>query len=380
MTHYPKINFRQFHFCQILESYEKQSFPLDRFLRNYFHAHRSIGSHDRKEIQDRVYCYLHWQGLIDYLLPKPITWESRIEKLIRNFCPDDYAHNESIPLHNRLSFPKAYFDQLCKSFSLDEVKEICRISNEKAPITIRANLLKISRDKLFEKFAARFKVKKTKFSLEGIQFEQPINFFSQKEFIQGLFEVQDEGSQLIASFIDAKPKDQILDYCAASGGKTLALAPKLKKTGQLYLFDIRQSVELNAKKRLRRAGVENAQWVKKENLHLLKSKMDWVLADVPCSGSGTLRRNPDLKWRFNFSTLEALLEKQREIFKEALVFVKGGKKIVYSTCSLFKEENQDQVEFFLKNFPVKLYEKEHFWLPQSQGRDGFFCAIFEKNP
>ncbi len=121
------------------------------------------------------------------------------------------------------------------------------------------------------------------------------------EFKQGLFEVQDEGSQLIANLMDPTPGDQVMDYCAGSGGKTLAFAPKMQHRGQIYLHDIRPWALDEARKRLKRAGIQNAQVVLPEDpkLNKLRGKMDWVLVDAPCTGSGTFRRNPDMKWKFS---------------------------------------------------------------------------------
>jgi 16S rRNA C967 or C1407 C5-methylase (RsmB/RsmF family) len=200
-----------------------------------------------------------------------------------------------------------------------------------------------------------------------------------EEFKNGLFEVQDEASQLVSFLLDAKPGQQVLDFCSGSGGKTLGFAHKLSARGQIYLHDIRDYVLGEAKKRLKRAGIQNAQvlYFNDPKKSRLKKTMDWVLVDAPCSGSGTLRRNPDMKWRFNPSSIENLEQEQRQIFTEALSYVKPGGKIIYATCSILPQENQDQVNYFLSKFPLKLLQAPLETFPVDGGMDGFFAAVFE---
>lgn len=147
--------------------------------------------------------------------------------------------------------------------------------------------------------------------------------------------------------------------------------------GQIFLHDIRKNILLEAKKRLRRAGVQNYQLVQNKDdlFENYKGKFDWILLDVPCSGSGTLRRNPDLKWKFSFEKLEELLNVQQKIFEESLQLLKPNGKIVYITCSLFQEENMNQVVKFMKKFGVKLDNNSIFQtVPTSKKMDGFFSA------
>jgi 16S rRNA C967 or C1407 C5-methylase (RsmB/RsmF family) len=204
------------------------------------------------------------------------------------------------------------------------------------------------------------------------------NFFTLPEFQAGLFEVQDAGSQGVADTVQAKPGDQVLDFCAGAGGKTLAIAPRLKGRGQIFLHDIRLEALAQAKKRLRRAGVQNAQIVHHDDtrrLSLLKGKMDWVLVDAPCSGTGTLRRNPDMKWKFSSEMLQRLVLEQQSIFTQALQYLSPTGRIVYATCSLLSEENDQQVQFFLDHLPVSC-EGEFFRSSPFSGMDGFFAATF----
>ncbi len=207
-----------------------------------------------------------------------------------------------------------------------------------------------------------------------------MNFFSLDEFKKGYFEVQDEGSQILAELVQTKPGDQFMDYCAGSGGKSLSVAAEMKNRGQIYLHDIRKRALQEAKKRLRRAGVENAQVINSGSpkLSKLKKKIDWVLVDAPCSGTGTLRRNPDMKWKFASEMPGRLAAEQRVIFEQGLSFVKPGGHIVYATCSLLREENQNQLDHFLKTYDLKLVDEPFQSLPHEGGMDGFYGVVFKK--
>lgn len=201
-----------------------------------------------------------------------------------------------------------------------------------------------------------------------------------QEFKEGLFEVQDEGSQLLAGLVQANPGDHVLDFCAGSGGKSLSIGAQMKNKGQLYLHDIRMHALEEAKKRLKRAQIQNFQIVdlKLKQNHKLKHRMNRILLDVPCSGTGTIRRNPDMKWQFNQEKLEALVQQQKEIFVQALPYLHDEGKIIYATCSILSCENEKQVEFFIKEFDLELHQPLFKTLPQENGADGFFAAILQK--
>jgi 16S rRNA (cytosine967-C5)-methyltransferase len=171
-----------------------------------------------------------------------------------------------------------------------------------------------------------------------------------------------------------------LDYCGGAAGKSLAIAPFTQGRGQLFIHDIRKNVLLEAKKRLRRAGVQNYQLHndKEEIRKLLRNKCDWVLLDVPCSGTGTLRRNPDFKYKFSFERLEETLYTQEKIFEEALDLLKPNGKIVYVTCSVLKDENINQVMKFCRRFGVRIVNDTIFQTePKSKKMDGFFSVTLK---
>jgi 16S rRNA (cytosine(967)-C(5))-methyltransferase len=371
--------FREHHLFQILDLYRTAHLPLDALLSRYFRIHKAVGSKDRRYISETIYGMIRWQGLLDHLCDKPVSWQKRYA-LFQHFNPQDYIHSTSIPSHIRSSFPKSFFQSLSETFGEEKALELCMICNTEAPTTVRINTLKTTREALLNGWKNLYKVRPTQHSQEGIIFNHRTNFFAMPEFKAGNFEIQDEGSQLIAQLIEVKEGQQVLDYCAGAGGKTLAFAPRMQNTGQIYLHDIRSHPLEEAKKRLKRAGIQNAQILFNDDPKKgkLKHKMDWVLVDAPCSGSGTLRRNPDMKWRFEKEMIPRLVQEQREIFEQALSFLHPQGTIVYATCSLFPEENEEQAAFFEKEFHLKPTKKPFSCLPELGGMDGFFGASFQR--
>ncbi len=353
-----RLPFRDFHIVQILKAFRGESCPLDLFISRYFREHKSLGSSDRAVIAESVYDTVRQWGL-----------------------EANYLEVHGLKNNLRGTLPPVLFNLLHKHFGEEGALSLAEELNRRAPTTIRANLLKITRDQLLEKFAGRFAVRPCLYSPAGIVFEEKTNFFTLPEFTDGLFEIQDEASQMVAHQIEAKPGDHVLDYCSGSGGKSLALAYRLQGKGQIYLHDVREKILIQAKKRLARAGIQNSQLIHHEEtkrLRSLKGHMDFVLADVPCTGTGTMRRNPDMKWRFTEEGLTRLLELQRQIFTEALLFLKPKGKIVYATCSLLPDENQMQTEYFLKNLPLKQVKEPFCCLPVQGGMDGFYAVVFER--
>jgi 16S rRNA (cytosine967-C5)-methyltransferase len=264
-----------------------------------------------------------------------------------------------------------------KSHGEEKACDLCRISNKPAPTTVRANPIKITREALMDRWKTRFKITPCSHSELGIVFLEKTNFFSLTEFQEGLFEVQDEGSQLLSKLMQVQPGQQVMDYCAGSGGKTLAFANQMQGKGQIFVHDIRTHALMEARKRLRRAGIQNAQTIEAEspNLKKIKKKMDWILVDAPCSGTGTMRRNPDMKWKFTEEMLVRLVGQQRVIFEKALSFLKPGGHIVYATCSMLKDENQDQIAHFLKTYPIDIVGEPFQSLPTEGGMDGFYGVV-----
>jgi 16S rRNA C967 or C1407 C5-methylase (RsmB/RsmF family) len=363
-----KQDFRDHHILCILRD-APPSMPLDLVLSRYFRAHKSLGANDRRVIGDTLFGMVRWKSLIDHLSPSPHPL-SRLS-CYKTMDLTALQKDPSIPEWARLGFNEFLYNRLGAS--------LCEILNTPAPTTVRANLLKTSREALLELWAPLSPTPCPRAKM-GIQFSKRQPLFSLPEFKEGLFEVQDEGSQLVASLVDAKPGDTILDYCSGSGGKTLAFAPNMRGKGQIFLHDVRETVLAEAKKRLRRAGIQNAQILPpgSKQLSLLKGKCDWVLIDVPCSGTGTLRRNPDQKWGIDEPSIQRLTALQREIIAAAAPFVKAGGRLVYATCSVLTEENRAQVDHILSTLPLQLEGEPLSLLPEVGGNDGFYAAVFRK--
>lgn len=373
-----QLPFREFHLFGLLEEYSRQPLPLDLFISHYFKKHSALGSKDRAFIAETIYKLIRWQILIDYFSPST-SWKNRYETF-QNLDFTELQKQSDIPLSVRASFPPALYELFIKSWGEKKGHQLCLTSNTPAPTTIRVNRLKITREALLNKWKTEYNISPTTISPDGIIFHKKINFFQLPEFQAGLFEIQDEGSQLLANLVKAEPGQKVLDFCAGSGGKTLAFAPFLKGMGQIFLHDIRPFALQEARKRLRRAGIQNSQTILPDSPHLakLKKKMDWVLVDAPCSGTGTLRRNPDMKEKFSEKMLTQLIGKQRTIFEKALSFLHPEGRIIYATCSVLKEENQKQLDHFIRAYSLSIENKPFESLPTEGGMDGFFGVVLKR--
>lgn len=369
-----KTNFIDNHLQIILKSLSETQSPPDLFLSGYFKKHKSLGSKDRKIIGDTVYGMIRWKSLLDFFNPK-----NRLAFFQKNSL-ETLKNDPSVPIHARLGMTPFLYQKLCENFGEEKTKFLGSFLNENAPTTIRVNEICITREALFNRWKNKFDFTLCQDSNLGIQFKKREALFALEEFKNGFFEVQDEGSQLIAQKVKAKPKDIILDYCSGSGGKTLAFAPQTEGKGQIYLHDIRLHALVEAKKRLKRAKIQNAQCLKPDHPQLQKliGKCDWVLLDVPCSGTGTLRRNPDQKWKIDKAMLERLKKTQREIVIEASKYLKKTGRLVYATCSILKEENQDQIDFLTKELSLEIEGPVLNLSPVPGGRDGFFAATLKR--
>lgn len=369
-------HFREKHTLRILEEHDSNPTPLDLLLSRYFRKSKSVGSKDRTVIYETIYGIIRWKGLLDYLIEKPISWEKRVH-IWQRIDPFSFAKKEEIPPHIRVSFPKHLFDLFVESHGMEKALHLCFVCNSPAPTTIRVNSLKTTRKEMMEHWSGKYPIFPCAKAPDGIVFKKRINFFELDEFKRGYFEIQDEGSQLLAELVRAQPGQRVMDYCAGAAGKTLAFAPNMENKGQIFLHDIRAFILAEGKKRLRRAGIQNAQICLPDDpkLNKLKKRMDWILVDVPCTGTGTLRRNPDTKWKFTEETLTHLIGQQRVIFEKALSFLKPGGRIVFGTCSLLKQENQEQISHFTKTYALELEGNPFQSLPAKGKMDGFYGAV-----
>lgn len=352
------MQFRQYHLSAVLKSLDLEDRPLDSLLSSYFRSHKALGSKDRQFIAETAYHFVRWKNLFQFLGINPT------DQLPEKIDP-------TLPAFLRLGMPQDLFSLLASEYGEAKAEELSLISNGRAPLTVRINPLKTSRETLLNLWAPHYEVAPCAFSSLGINFKKRINFFTLPEFKAGLFEIQDEASQLAAELVRVKPKQHVLDYCAGAGGKSLAFAHLLQNSGQIYLHDIRPRALEKARLRFKRASVQNIQF------SLPRKQVDWVVVDAPCTGTGTLRRNPDLKWRFSLNGLSSLVELQRSIFHDALSHLSPEGHIVYMTCSLLNQENEAQTAFFQERYSLEVVEVFKT-APLLEGMDGFYAVCFKK--
>lgn len=374
-----KRNFRDHHLINLADEYSQQERPagkpLDLFINLYFRKHKALGSKDRAYISEMIYKAIRWKGLLDEHLESSF-WEEKIQ-LLQNQTIEELQSKADLPLHIKVSFPSWLFEKICNKWGQKMAIEICQESNNQAPTCIRINPCLTTRDEYLKILKPQYDVIATPLSPYGIIFQKRINFFEIPDFRKGFFEIQDEGSQLLADLVNPSPQDQVLDFCSGSGGKTLAFAHKMQGKGQIYLHDVRRHILLEAKKRLRKSGIQNAQFLNSDTPQLkkLKGKMQWILVDAPCSGTGTLRRNPDMKWTQEEATIRRLVQQQREIFDQAYKYLAPDGRIIWGTCSILPDENEDQVAHFLKSYPLELVQEPLQLFPKAQSHDGFYGAV-----
>ncbi len=414
----------------------EKRFPADKLLEQYFKAHRYIGSKDRGAIAELVYWILRHKANLEWWLEKysqgldgrgfviaalilrrdydgesiqSIPKDSKYSPDALNEEERKFVHtlskmhitNPEMPEHVRFNYPQWLDEKLRSSFG-EKLSEAMNAMGEQAPTDLRVNTLKTHREKLIGQLRSEgFDCSPAPLSPIGIRLAKRGPIFTSKFFKEGHFEVQDEGSQAIALLADARPGQRVIDFCAGAGGKTLAMAASMENKGRILAWDISEKRLGQINIRLKRAGAHNVQThvLESENDAFIKrhkATADRVLVDAPCSGSGTWRRNPDLKWRFNQKDLDEVCEVQKSILQSSSRLVKVGGRLIYATCSILKDENEAQVENFLKlnnHFVVvdakKIWNKDsptevgdentYFSVnPHKDGSDGFFAAVLER--
>lgn len=413
--------------------------PVDGMLADYFKQRRYIGAGDRGGISELVYFCLRYGGSLQWhieacdrsVTPRRVVLAALLFKenpmypqTIRMHCDGSkYAPpvltqpeetmlercakreflSPEMPDAARYNYPDWMEGRLRDVFG-EELPAAMEALNQQAPIDLRANLLKC-RDRgdliLALDKDGHFGVP-TPVSPIGVRLKKRIAAFNTQAFKDGMFEMQDAGSQAVALLVEAQPGQKVIDFCAGAGGKTLAIAATMANKGRILAWDNSENRLGQIHKRLARAGVSNVQThvLRDEADPFLKRHVgsaDWVVVDAPCSGSGTWRRNPDLKWRFSLEDLQEVKEIQGRILKNAARLVKPGGRLVYITCSLFHDENFHRVKQFLGGNPQfgveapgELWNKHlttrdglgpcMLLSPHKDGTDGFFAAILRKDP
>jgi 16S rRNA (cytosine967-C5)-methyltransferase len=295
------------------------------------------------------------------------------------------------------SFPDWMVRILIQEYGTATAEQMCVSLNDPAPLTLRVNTLCTTRDACRETLRTQgIETTPTAYSPFGLIVPRRVNIFSIPAFKEGLFEVQDEGSQLLPLLIDPKPTVKLLDACAGAGGKTLEFAALMKNRGEIVAADVNAFRLGELKKRARRASASNIRIREVDGLTDLvadhRDFFDVVFVDAPCSGIGTIRRNPGMKWKVVPSTVNEVSQKQAAIMNDCAALVKPGGRLVYATCTMFRQENEAVIEAFLGGHPefarvdlsgaasrvglAGAVSDGYFrLLPQDHGTDGFFCAV-----
>jgi len=393
--------------------------PADAVLSSYFRAHSQLGQHDRAFIADSVFGVLRHRYGIEFHTgadtPRRLllAYLNRVEGIsLRQLEPlighDDVrwaaalkARRESAPpLSVAAELPQWLVARLESELPEAEILALGRALQQPAPLDLRVNSLRARRVDVLEALAAeKINAMATPYSPFGVRLEAKPALNRHPLFVSGKIEVQDEGSQLLCYLVAPKRREMVVDFCAGAGGKTLMLGALMQSLGRLYAFDVSEHRLDKLKPRLKRSGLSNVhpQLLVSENdirVKRLGGKIDRVLVDAPCSGFGTLRRNPDLKWRQNDAGIAELAAKQRAILTAAAALVKPGGRLVYATCSFLRAENQDIVADFLAAHPhfrllpandilrqqqIALDTGKFLQLyPHRHGCDGFFAAVMER--
>jgi 16S rRNA (cytosine967-C5)-methyltransferase len=263
----------------------------------------------------------------------------------------------------------------------DKWEEMCKALNHQAPLSIRINTLKTD----FRDLSARLEnynieLLRVNDVKDAAYVKERVNLFNLEEFKNGLFEIQDAGSQLIAEYLEVKPGMRVIDACAGAGGKSLHLACIMENKGSIISLDVEEWKLDELRKRAKRNGVHNidARPIIAKTIKRLRESADAVLLDVPCSGLGVLRRNPDAKWKIKEEWLNEVRKTQAEILENYSKMAKIGGKVVYATCSILPSENEDQVNNFLINNPNFELIKQHHTNPAIDKFDGFYMALMQR--
>jgi 16S rRNA (cytosine967-C5)-methyltransferase len=255
--------------------------------------------------------------------------------------------------------------------------------NKRSEIVIRTNTLKATRDKLLGVLSEeRIRSEKIDWAPDALILRDRTNVFKLRSFKDGFFEVQSGASQIVSRFLGPKPGMRVVDACAGEGSKTIHLAALMENKGKILAMDTQEWRLTELRRRATRAGADNIEtrYIDSSKAYKrLKGKADRLLLDVPCSGLGTLRRNPDIKWKLTFSDLERLKEIQRDLLDIYCIILKPGGWMVYSVCSIFPSEGEEQVKSFIKrqSSEFQLIEERRYW-PDIDDTDGFYMALLER--
>jgi 16S rRNA (cytosine967-C5)-methyltransferase len=394
--------------------------PADAELRQFFRDHRNLGPRDRALVADTVYTALRRRRLLEHVTPHATPREialaalvklqgvglSQIESALHGGEKEWLAglkalDIDSLPFEIRADLPDWVIARLRPVMDDAAILTLGRSLQQPAPLDLRVNTMKAPREAVLDRLDFdKLEAKPTRYSAIGVRLREKPALNQHPMFLDGAVEVQDEGSQLLGLLVEPRRGEMVVDFCAGAGGKTLQMGAAMNSSGRLYAFDISDKRLANLAPRLKRSGLSNVfpQRIAGENdpkVKRLRGKIDRVLVDAPCTGLGTLRRNPDLKIRQTDAAVAELNAKQRAILDAAAALLKPGGRLVYGTCSLLVEENEDMVREFLGRHPdfalvpaKEVLERQGVKLPDAgeylrlyphvHDTDGFFAAVMER--
>ncbi|MFZ5594451.1 MAG: RsmB/NOP family class I SAM-dependent RNA methyltransferase [Pseudomonadota bacterium] len=376
--------------------------PADKHMETYFRQQKAMGVRDRGFVAETVYGCLRRRRFLEYLAGENASSDTLVAVYLlasqgwsaRALTDAGFAGDANglvartrtldkttLPLAVRTDLPDWLLERLLVQLGESETVTLADALNQPAPLDLRVNTLKADRETVAQHLAGEgFPAEPTPWSPLGLRRRERLSLFTSATFKAGLFEVQDEGSQLLGLLLEPKRREMVVDFCAGAGGKTLHLGALMANSGTLYALDIAQKRLEELKPRLKRAGLDTVRVVaiaheRDARVQRLHGKIDRVLVDAPCSGTGTLRRNPDIKWRtINLEDITAI---QQRILIAAAALVKPGGRLVYATCSLLREENEDIVHEFLVRHPAfrvlpaeEIMARRHIQIPGAYSADG----------
>jgi 16S rRNA (cytosine967-C5)-methyltransferase len=404
---------------EVLREILRFTAPADTVLSRYFKDHPRLGSRERGAVAEGIYAILRNKSFFtDFAEAGQSPTMRRLTILglaeamgaesLGGLTEEETAFLERIaqidrslmPPQMRANLPKWLFDKFVAQYGEAETLQLADALNQPAPLDLRVNSIKATRDEVVAKLAeAPIAATPMPYAPLGLRVLKKPSLQNLPLFKEGAIEVQDEGSQVLSQIVGAKRGEMVVDFCAGAGGKTLALGALMRNTGRLYAFDVSEKRLAKLKPRMARSGLSNVHPVqiaheRDAKVKRLAGKIDRVLVDAPCSGLGTLRRNPDVKWRQKETAIAEMQEKQAAILDGAARLLKGGGRLVYATCSLLDEENDFIAEQFLAahdEFTLvpmsKVLAEQKIdlemgdylkLLPHKHQTDGFFAAVFER--
>ena len=406
---------------EVLREILRFSAPADSTLSRYFKDHPRLGSRERGAVAEGIYAILRNKSFFtDFAEAGQSPTMRRLTILglaeavgvdsLGGLTEEETAFLERIkeidrtlmPSQMRTNLPKWLYEKFVAQYGEAETLLLADALNQPAPLDLRVNSIKATRDEVQAGLLeAPIDALPMPYAPLGLRVMKKPSLQNLPLFKSGAIEVQDEGSQVLSQIVGAKRGEMVVDFCAGAGGKTLALGALMRNTGRLYAFDISEKRLAKLKPRLARSGLSNVHPVqiaheRDAKIKRLAGKIDRVLVDAPCSGLGTLRRNPDVKWRQKVEAVAEMQVKQASILDGAARLLKGGGRLVYATCSLLDEENEFIVGQFLAAHPefdlvpmsqvlaeqkIELEMGDYLkLLPHKHQTDGFFAAVMQRKP